>query len=396
MNKRRGVGLCCVALMFITITKYYTEVESGGATQSDRNWANDSSLQNRASVEWPAPLSCINGTKTILLWKNSWGYRFGTGRHPFINAACPVSNCIITQNETYVKDADFDAFVIHLPTQKTPWKLENRRRDQIFVFFSTEPPYHMPNLDAFDGYFNWTMTYLSSSDFHLRYGEIVALPHAPINQSHISLLRRKAAAANINPGRGKTKLAVWLVSNCEAPSNRQDYVRKLQQFVPVDIFSKDAKCGGRDMCPREKNADLCYDLIESTYKFYLSFENSICKEYVTEKFFEMMGRNIVPVVLGGADYASIAPAHSYIDALQFSPRQLADYLMLLDRNDTLYREYFWWKPYYRVRNLIDTNKQVFCELCAALHAADPGRSQTVTGLQKWYFQDSQCRHHPRF
>lgn len=112
------------------------------------------------------------------------------------------------------------------------------------------------------------------------------------------------------------------VSNCNARSNRQEYVRILSKYISVDIFSQDGRCGGTDACPRSKNYDVCYNMIEQDYKFYFAFENSICEDYVTEKFFEMLSRGIVPVVMGGADYASIAPSHSYINALDYSPREL--------------------------------------------------------------------------
>ena len=102
---------------------------------------------------------------------------------------------------------------------------------------------------------------------------------------------------NMNPAAGKTQLAIWLVSNCQAKSNRQNYVKMLRKYVQEDIFSEGGKCGGKDVCPREKNENVCYDNIEKMYKFYLSFENSICRDYVTEKFFEMMERNIVIIVI---------------------------------------------------------------------------------------------------
>jgi len=352
---------------------------------------------NKSSVSY----SSINGTKSILLWHEAWGYRFHpAGRAVFIDKACPVSNCVITLDANYVRDFNFDAFVIHPPTQKKRWtQLKKRRQDQIFVLFTTEPPMHMPPLQSFDGYFNWSITYRKNSDFYLRYGEIVPLSTAPNSEEEVAALRADVVSANINanvnPARGKSKMAIWLVSNCKTPSNREEYVSKLRNHIKVDIFSKNKQCGGVDGCPRDKNDAVCYNTVERDYKFYLSFENSICDEYVTEKFYEMMGRNIIPVVLGGANYSSIAPPHSYINARDYTPKQLADYMKRLDANDTLYAEYFWWKPHYQVRNLWDTNREVFCDLCAALHSK-PLKQQTLTGLQKWYIDDAHCLNKPHY
>ena len=35
-----------------------------------------------------------------------------------------------------------------------------------------------------------------------------------------------------------------------------------------------------------------------TFRFYLSFENALCEDYITEKFFTLLKSNIVPVVMG--------------------------------------------------------------------------------------------------
>lgn len=87
-------------------------------------------------------LSILNKTKIVLLTDSHlWGFRFNKGRVGFINAGCEVSNCVLTTNHSYVRDYNFDAFMVHAPTQrKGLWNPPNRRRDQIFILFSTEPP----------------------------------------------------------------------------------------------------------------------------------------------------------------------------------------------------------------------------------------------------------------
>ena len=89
------------------------------------------------------------------------------------------------------------------------------------------------------------------------------------------------------------------------------------------------------------------------YKFYLSFENAKCKDYITEKFFAALRtEEVIPVALGGAsinDYVTSAPPHSYIHIGEYSSvSELAQKLEKFSQNYTAYKEYLWWTKYYRV------------------------------------------------
>ena len=66
-------------------------------------------------------------------------------------------------------------------------------------------------------------------------------------------------------------------------------------------------------------------------------------------------------------YKARAPPHSFIHVIDFDgPRQLANYLQLLAKNDTLYNEYFRW----RMTEWKDVSLQYWCRLCALLHWRD--------------------------
>ena len=96
----------------------------------------------------------------------------------------------------------------------------------------------------------------------------------------------------------------------------------------------------------------------SKYIFY--------KREITEKLWKVLRINIVPVVLGGANYKQLLPPKSYIDIRDFSSvKALADYLHMVSENDELYREYFAWKRHYIVLSI--SPDDLVCQVCAFLN-----------------------------
>jgi alpha-1,3-fucosyltransferase len=222
------------------------------------------------------------------------------------------------------------------------------------------------------------MTYRKDSDVYFPYGKVIPISSdaTQINLAHM----RKHDAPNFL--QEKTKLVAWTVSHCETQSHREVIVREMQKHLPVDVYGG---CGN-STCPSDnKNSGSkrdvgCFAHIGKHYKFYLSFENSLCTEYVTEKFFIPLMSYVVPVVYGGANYSAIAPPGSFIDAWRFSSiKDLTDYLIFLDRNDEEYLKYFEWKNHFTVKYPSDTES--WCDLCTkvSLHKA-AGRK----GVRQWY------------
>ena len=57
------------------------------------------------------------------------------------------------------------------------------------------------------------------------------------------------------------------------------FARRLGHYIDVDIYGG---CGNLK-CPRTNQH--CFSRLKTHYRFYLAFENSNCKDYITEKLF---------------------------------------------------------------------------------------------------------------
>ena len=250
----------------------------------------------------------------------------------------------------------------------------DRRRHQVWIAVQRESPglarERAPfNDPVYNGWFNATMLYERTADISHGYGYIDVRP--PSSSSSSSRQSMTFDVSRINATR--PKLVAWFVSHCRTDSHREHYVRALQKYIPIDIYGA---CG-KMSCP--KSTTDCFKMLETTYKFYLSFENSLCVDYVTEKLFQILQYNVVPIVLGAADYDYFVPPHSFIDIRDFgSPQQLAEYLYMLDTRDDLYLKYFEWKRTYRS---VGTTRR-HCQYCAHLNRVD-GSTHVVDRLDKF-------------
>ena len=142
------------------------------------------------------------------------------------------------------------------------------------------------------------------------------------------------------PFPNKTGLVFWIASHCHTISKREDYVQRLRKYIQVDTYGH---CGNHAM-PRNKN-NQCGSSCQK-YKFYLSFENSFCSEYVTEKLYKIISDDslyVIPIVMGLDDY-DMLPKDAIIDVRDFrSPRLLAEHLQYLNKNNTAFMKYFEWR-----------------------------------------------------
>lgn len=155
-------------------------------------------------------------------------------------------------------------------------------------------------------------------------------------------------------------MVAWFASNCNTSSKREAYVAELSKHVQVDIYGK---CGSLSCPPKQKQCD---ELLDETYKFYLAFENSLCKDYITEKFFQALKRKVVPIVMGDFNYSSIAPPMSYIHVAEFdSPKELAKKLLTVGSDYKKYKQYVDWKNEYSIpdENYKAKFVRTFCKLC---------------------------------
>ncbi|GFO26152.1 alpha-(1,3)-fucosyltransferase c-like [Plakobranchus ocellatus] len=179
-----------------------------------------------------------------------------------------------------------------------------------------------------------------------------------------------------------------LINQCNRPSRRMEYVQRMRRAVDVHIYGRcgNLTCGGNGYEMGEKKKD-CLNLLSRNYKFYLAFENTFCRDYVSEKFFNMFEDvDVIPVVRGGADYKRLFPAGIFIDASDFvSPESLGNYLHDLARDGMKYVALLKEKSRY-VKSGYETNFP--CDLCKIAHTGQP--RHVYENFYKWLRAPGNC------
>ena len=209
---------------------------------------------------------------------------FGIKEWLRVSKTCSRGNSCETFEVTYDKKRLAESELIIFHARNMPGLdhlkllLKSRQAWQWWVYFLMESPNATPNTEPLNGLFNLTWTYRSDSDILIPYGRYEELNNGTENSDTVSVR---------DFSEGKSKLVAWMVSNC-GPGLRKQFVHELQKYVQVDVFGSCSREFGQSRgCAH--GASECASTI-SQYKFYLAFENALCEDYITEKYWARLGK----------------------------------------------------------------------------------------------------------
>ncbi|XP_029997114.1 alpha-(1,3)-fucosyltransferase 9-like [Sphaeramia orbicularis] len=289
-----------------------------------------------------------------------WTWPFGQ-RHDLSCRVFNITRCLLTDNRTLYHQAhgvlfhhrDINGNLDGFPNEPRPWF-------QKWVWWNMESPAHSSQIPALNHLFNLTCNYRYDSNIPVPYGYLVPV----MSQDEVF----KVPA--------KDKLVCWIVSNWRAHYERVQYYDKLKNYINVRAYGSPF---GHHLTDQD------YTTIISSCKFYLSFENSVYKDYITEKLYNPMRLGSVPVVLGPPreNYEDHIPGDAFIHVNDFaSPKELAERLIYLDRNPDEYMNYFNWRNRFKVVNSWFGHEHA-CRTCSYLQR---NRGYHVFhNLNKWYW-----------
>ncbi|XP_056394166.1 alpha-(1,3)-fucosyltransferase 7 [Hyla sarda] len=231
-----------------------------------------------------------------------------------------------------------------------------RPPQQMWVLATLESPSNTKGLWKWNNTFNWTLTYHEDSDIFAPYGQMVHNLPMALNDTE------------------KTGLVSWVVSNYRHVQERVKFFKRFSLYQKVDVYGKASR---RPLCPS------CLLSTMSKYLFYLALENSVHKDYITEKLWRNAFHvGAVPIVLGPPreNYEKFIPSDSFIHVSDFpSPKHLSDFIGTI--TPQRYKEFFRWRQDYGVK-LYNDWRERFCMICAKYPSLN--KTKVYADIEGWY------------
>ncbi|XP_071776262.1 4-galactosyl-N-acetylglucosaminide 3-alpha-L-fucosyltransferase 9-like [Centroberyx gerrardi] len=301
----------------------------------------------------------------VLLWFWPENKRFDFGD---CKKLLNIDSCHLTDDRSLYSKAQA-VLIFHRAIEDDLSNLPTSPRPgfQRWIWFNMGSPTHTRKIPGIQGLFNLTLSYRKDADIQVRW----RLTVKKRTDEHFVLPK-------------KERLLCWIVGNSDpqkGSGRRYSYYRQLVKHIKVDVFSHSS-------ARFFKYED--YFLTISSCKFYLSFENSIHKDYITEKLNGPLAVGTVPIVLGPPrhNYEDFVPGDSFIHVNDFLDAQtLAKFLLRLDKDNETYIRYFDWRNNYSARRHLTGEKHAFthavCQACA--HVGSNKEYRVMPNVYKWFF-----------
>ncbi|CAF3847874.1 unnamed protein product [Rotaria magnacalcarata] len=292
--------------------------------------------------------SAANISVPILVWWTPFTYDTGSYTRCNNNQA----RCFISNIRKYRDNKQFSAFLFYgtsfrlydlpLPRHEhEQWSLIHEESPKNNYAFSFESIMNM---------FNHTATFKRHSDLPLTTQWLASIDDL-LDQTYVIDVKEKTqlqTTENLAP-------IIYIQSDCNTPSDRDLYIKELMKYIQIDSYggclhNKDLPENLRNPVETMEHDEILK--LVSKYKFALAFENAICTDYITEKFWRPLKVGTVPIVYGSDEFQDFLPDnHSAISMLDFTtPELLARFIHELNVNDTMYDSYRHFKLYQIISN----------------------------------------------
>ncbi|CAF1168116.1 unnamed protein product [Adineta ricciae] len=310
-----------IGTIYITVTQY----------SPDKSMLND--YEKNKDEKY---FSNRNLNAPVLVWWTPFTYDTGS----YIRCG-DQTRCFTSNIRKYRDNKDFSAFLFYgtdvrldeLPLPRLPheqWALLHEESPKNNYIFSFESIMTM---------FNHTATFKRHSDVPLTTQWLGSIEDI-FDQTFVVDVQTKTrlqADQNLAP-------IIYIQSDCNTPSDRDLYVQQLMKHIRVDSYgsclhNKDLRSDLRNPVAAMEHIDIL-ELV-GKYKFALAFENAVCTDYITEKFWRPLRVGTIPIVYGSDRYQDFLPDnHSTISIMDFgTPIELSQYIHQVNSDDALYDSY---------------------------------------------------------
>ncbi|XP_035260227.1 4-galactosyl-N-acetylglucosaminide 3-alpha-L-fucosyltransferase 9 isoform X2 [Anguilla rostrata] len=293
----------------------------------------------------------------ILIWLWPFGQTYDLS---VCSSLFNIDGCYLTADRNLYNQSD-GVIIHHRDISSNLSNLPPLQRPsfQKWIWMNLESPSHSSQLPGLENLFNLTLNYRQDADIIVPYGSIVAT---------------QKEEEFVVPS--KSKLICWIVSNWNPEHIRVKYYNELYKYVEIHAYGQ---------AFGEYVNDQNFFPIIASCKFYLSFENSIHKDYITEKLYNPLAVGAVPIVLGPSrqNYENFVPGDAFIHVDDFlSPKELADYIFFLDKNEEMYLRYFRWHKHFTVKRSYFWAEHT-CLACDYIKRHK--EYKVFNNLDKWYW-----------
>lgn len=347
-------------------------------------------LQRNATVAASMAIGAPAATDGVAEIRLFWWHRFRGSRRAHL--APETQHC--GRALRCVSDSRAEAFasthgvVVWVGSRPQAHCLPPRLLSHTWLLEYSESPGYYPELHSalFTRQFDLKVSYELDSDV------IMTALHPMVEGGTIppaEWLREPAA-------RSRPAAIVYVASNCASRNEREQLVRRLQAALPPTLpLHSVGKClhtheapelapqpaTGR---PRDGTTWRSKARALSAYAFCLVAENSIARDYVTEKLFHAFAAGCVPVYYGARSVERLLPhPKAIVRVLAFSNlEELVRHLVEMVANVSMYREHLAWRDdgplvqrwWQRMQALTGaartaTKPALFCELCRVVQRA---------------------------